>query len=80
MNAKELIARLQECVQNGYGDLPVRFVYDYGDHVHSQVAHEVKEVDLALTKMSGYHNDHVIVDIDDVPEEREVEPNAVVIN
>lgn len=51
MTVKQLIAELSALPQ----ELEVRFAYDYGDYWHSQVAKEVKEVNIDKISYSEYH-------------------------
>ena len=59
------VAELKEILNQFSDDTTVRFSYDYGDHCHHFVAHEVKFVDLQPVKKSDYVDDFVIDDYDD---------------
>jgi hypothetical protein len=59
MTVKELIEALEFMPSSA----TVKFVYDYGDHWHTQVAANINEVDEGLVKRSEYHRlDKVVED------------------
>ena len=77
MNVKELLEALQEQVDNGNGEMEVKFAYNYGDHWRTAVAESINTISQVTVKYSDYHSmDKVVVDLDDEmtpnPDEREI--------
>lgn len=70
MTVRELIALLKEEDPS----LPVKFVYDYGDHWHTRVAASIDKVEAAQVRYSEYHRMDKLVDEEDdgTPEDAEV--------
>jgi len=58
MNVREL----KELLEDFDDDTTVRFSYDYGDHCHHHVAHEVQYLDLLPVEKSEYVNDFIVND------------------
>lgn len=55
MKNKEIAALLME-----NPEMTCMFSYDYGDHVHTQVATEVTSADILLVKPNGYVRSHAL--------------------
>jgi hypothetical protein len=62
MNVKELIEALQEQVENGNGDMEIKFAYNYGDHWRSQVCEGINNISQVTVKYSDYHSMDKIVE------------------
>lgn len=69
MTVGELIEQLQQFDS----EMPVKFSYDYGDHWHTNVAPNVRNVTTEFTKYSEYHN------MDMIDEDGESEENECVV-
>ena len=52
---QDLIDILQELKEQGHGDKPVCFTYNYGDHWGTVVAQKVDEVEAGNVEYSEYH-------------------------
>ena len=61
MNVQEL----RELLEQFDDTMVVRFSYDYGDHNHHQVAHEVEYLDVLTVEQNDYVNDFIINDNED---------------
>lgn len=57
-----LVRDLIEQLSSMNPDATVHFVYDYGDHSHTQVAPEVNSVEEGTVKYNSYVNDQAVVD------------------
>lgn len=79
MTVAELIQELKSYEKEGFGDLPVRFVYDYHDHWHTSVAPEVTQVDVGAVEHSEYHSQMRVIDPEDEDEENEKQEQAVLL-
>jgi hypothetical protein len=58
VNVKEL----REILERFEDTSIVRFSYDYGDHNHHMIAHEIEYVDFGPVKESAYVDDYVVDD------------------
>lgn len=76
MNVKEL----REVLEQFDDETIVRFSYDYGDHCHHIIAHEVKYVDLLNVKKNDYVEDFVVDDNEEGEFIEDDECNAVVLS
>jgi hypothetical protein len=74
MKVNDLIEKLKELADDGFGETDVHFSYNYGDHWSTQVAPISKRVNLCNVKKSSYHRMPVITE-----NENENETPVVVI-
>lgn len=72
------VAELIEALKGQDPNAEVHFVYDYGDHWHTNVAPEVSEVETGAVKHSDYHRMPRVLDLDTV-EDEEDQGTAVVL-
>ena len=56
LTVEELIQELEMLRDAGYGDKPVHFTYNYGDHWNTTVAPVAERVEVGYVKYSDYHN------------------------
>lgn len=67
MTVTQLKQQLEAMEAEGYGETPVYYTYNYGDHWRTTVAARINAVESALVEHSEYHNMMKVVhDEDDV--------------
>jgi len=63
MKLRELRELLAEVA--GHDDVEVKFAYNYGDYWRTQVAADIKEVNLGSVEYSQYHSMDKLIDNDE---------------
>lgn len=84
MTVDELLSKLQELKDQGLGEAPVHFAYNYGDYSRTLVAPSVDTIDLANLRHSDYHGMERVVSVigefdEDEDEEKDGDITAVLI-
>jgi hypothetical protein len=71
MTVQQLRDTLDELVQQGNGDMEIKFSYNYGDYWRTTVAEDINNVSEVSVKYSDYHSMDKVVDLseEDEPED-----------
>jgi hypothetical protein len=71
MKVKDLARMMADEVEDGNGDLEVRFAYPSGDYWKTVIAAEVEHADTAEVKFSKYHEKDEVIEDDGEDDEEE---------
>ncbi len=80
MTVQQLRDALQEQIDNGNGEMEIKFSYNYGDYWRTTVAEDIRNVSEVRVKHSDYHSmDKVLSDSDDERDEPQEEGRKIFI-
>lgn len=68
----DLVTELQDLMNDHGENIPVMFAYNFGDHWGTQVAQQIRTVDIDNVEYSDYHN-MCKISKDELDEEEETE-------